>query len=142
MEKLTLEQVKTLVWVAVLNEFEYEGLPLGEKIAKFDYTALDMKMEEYVVCLEYLCKIGVFKPVQEDEPTVTLESPFYDGPEDEIPCYELTKKGKFVTAAVLKITGKKKDETMKCIINGTIVIGNFVKEHWTDIINIVAENLK
>ncbi len=51
MEKLTLEQVKTLVWVAVLDETDYENLPLGEKIAKLDYTSFDIEMEDYVESL-------------------------------------------------------------------------------------------
>ena len=142
MEKLTLEQVKTLVWVAVLDETDYENLPLGEKIAKLDYTSFDIEMEDYVESLEYFSKIGIFKPEDKDTAYVQLESQYLDGPTDLIPCYELTEKGKLVTKAVLKKLAGYEDEEIKDKINRTIDIINFVKNKWMDIVEIIIAILK
>jgi hypothetical protein len=142
MEKLTLEQVKTLVWVAVLDETDYENLPLGEKIAKLDYTSFDIEMEDYVESLEYFSKIGIFKPEDKDTAYVQLESQYLDGPTDLIPCYELTEKGKLVTKAVLKKLAEYEDEEIKDKINRTIDIINFVKNKWMDIVEIIIAILK
>ena len=138
MEKLTLEQVKTLVWVAVLDETDYENLPLGEKIAKLDYTSFDIEMEDYVESLEYFSKIGIFKPEDKDTAYVQLESQYLDGPTDLIPCYELTEKGKRVMEKVLKKLAEYEDEEIKDKINRTIDIINFVKNKWMDIVEILS----
>ena len=142
MEKLTLEQVKTMVWVAALDKNNFEDLSLGEKIAKLDYTSFDIEMEDYVESLEYFSKIGIFKPEDKDTAYVQLESRYLDGPTDLIPCYELTEKGKLVTKAVLKVLGKNKDEDIKSIINGTISFINFVKNNWKDIAEVIIASLK
>lgn len=142
MEKLTLEQVKTLVWVAVLDETDYENLPLGEKIAKLDYTSFDIEMEDYVESLEYFSKIGIFKPEDKDTAYVQLESRYLDGPTDLIPCYELTEKGKRVMEKVLKKLAEYEDEEIKDKINRTIDIINFVKNKWMDIVEIIIAILK
>lgn len=142
MEKLTLEQVKTLVWVAVLDETDYENLPLGEKIAKLDYTSFDIEMEDYVESLEYFSKIGIFKPEDKDTAYVQLESQYLDGPTDLIPCYELTEKGKRVMEKVLKKLAEYEDEEIKDKINRTIDIINFVKNKWMDIVEIIIAILK
>ena len=142
MEKFTLEQVKTLVWVAVLDETDYENLPLGEKIAKLDYTSFDIEMEDYVESLEYFSKIGIFKPEDKDTAYVQLESRYLDGPTDLIPCYELTEKGKRVMEKVLKKLAEYEDEEIKDKINRRIDIINFVKNKWMDIVEIIIAILK
>ena len=142
MEKLTLEQVKTMVWVAALDKNNFEDLSLGEKIAKLDYTSFDIEMEDYVESLEYFSKIGIFKPEDKDTAYVQLESRYLDGPTDLIPCYELTEKGKRVMEKVLKKLAEYEDEEIKDKINRTIDIINFVKNNWKDIAEVIIASLK
>lgn len=142
MEKLTLEQVKTLVWVAVLDETDYDNLPLGEKIAKLDYTSFDIEMEDYVESLEYFSKIGIFKPEDKDTAYVQLESRYLGGPTDLIPCYELTERGERVIKVVLKKLAEYEDEEIKDKINRKIDIINFIKNNWKDIAEVIIAILK
>lgn len=141
MEKLTLEQVQTLMRIRELNKSKYstpfyKEAPLCQKIADCDYTQADLDCEKYLASLENLYERGILFKDTETQDTITLSHPYVENTDDEIPCYELTDKGKAIIHFLTPISLLKNDNIKKVIINILICIYNFFTKHWSAIISI------
>lgn len=127
-KQLTQEEVVVLLCVKALNDFKDLECPndtLDTKINKFDYTSEDgMYKETFIDGLKKLETLGIIHIQLEDEDSY----------------YVLTAKGKVTMKALSAIKGFT-DETVQKIVNGTISVLDFTKEHWLDILTILS-NLK
>ena len=120
-QEFTLNQVSVLMWVKALNDFENPDCPndtLDDKIEKFDNETANIDIDTFKDGLEKMCSIGVLELSGEEQ------------------VYQLTTNGKALMAALSAAKGFS-DETMKKILNGTIKMVDFVKEHKSEILSII-----
>ena len=120
-QEFTLNQVSVLMWVKALNDFKNPDCPndtLDDKIEKFDNETANIDIDTFKDGLEKMCSIGVLELSGEEQ------------------VYQLTANGKALMAALSAAKGFS-DETMKKILNGTIKMVDFVKEHKSEILSII-----
>lgn len=119
---ITLEQTSVLLWIKALNDFtdvDNAQDTLGIKLNKFDVESADFERADFICGIEALCKLGVLKQNEEEQ---------------EI---ELTMAGKSVLNALSTIKCLS-DEAIHKILNGTINMVEFVKEHGIEIMSVVS----
>lgn len=121
-QEITLEQTSILLWIKALNDFTEADTPddtLDVKINKLDVESIGLERETFEKGLHDLCEMEILRQSEAEQ---------------EI---ELTMLGKAVMAA-LSTMKCLPDETVQKILNGTINTIEFVKEHRTEILNVIT----
>lgn len=122
-ETLTVEEMKVLFYVKLLEEYEDPENPeatLGQKLDTYTCEPLGMDWLEFEGILEKFCALGILE---------------YDDLND---MYELTDSGK-KKIKKLEWMEKLSDEAVTNIHNGAVGVGNFIEKHGVDIMLKVAE---
>lgn len=132
MRKLTDNEIMTLVWVKCLNDYKDDTCPeeLYEKVRKFSPEDCGISKDKFEEALEGLAQIGVL--TCENNELELL---------DDIPKYVLTTRGNIVMKALSPIINLH-DDTIVKIVNGIIILADFVKKHGATIMNILVKTLE
>lgn len=117
------KEVSVILWIKALYDFENPDCPhdtLDDKLKKFDFTTAKLYKEDYEAGIAALIDIGA----------LTID--------DESNVAKLTTKGNILMVSLSAIKGFS-DETVTNIMNGTIIVTDFVVEHRKEIASILLK---
>lgn len=122
-EKYTLSEINVIMWLKALYDFVNPDFPndtFDDKMMKFRYKTADIETEDLQSVLEKLMNQGIV-----DLSTGRCE---------------FTLKGITIMKALSAIKDLS-DKTIQAIVNGTIDVTEYVKEHLIDILEILGATL-
>ena len=114
---LTVEEVSVILWIKALYDFKNPNCPndtLDDKLKKFDFTTANLYREDYENGIAALIDLGALVIDAEDNVA------------------KLTTKGNLLMVSLSAIKDFS-DETVKNIMNGSIIVSDFVVEHRKEI---------